>query len=79
LSNSKPPALDAVLALVLLRVTLGALFVSTFFENLGKRLNDAAGYAGLIRYYTLQLDQGRFPKAEDGRSLPLARVRRFVM
>jgi uncharacterized membrane protein YphA (DoxX/SURF4 family) len=51
LNNSKLPALDAVLALVLLRVTLGALFVSTFFENLGKELYSAAGYAGLIRYY----------------------------
>jgi uncharacterized membrane protein YphA (DoxX/SURF4 family) len=51
LSNSELPALDAVLALVLLRVTLGALFVSTFFENLGKGLYGATGYAGLIRYY----------------------------
>jgi uncharacterized membrane protein YphA (DoxX/SURF4 family) len=51
LSNSKLPALDATLTLVILRVTLGALFVSTFFENLGKELYSAKGYTGLIRYY----------------------------
>ena len=51
LSNSKLPALDAALVLAILRVTLGALFVSTFFENLGKELYSAKGYAGLIRYY----------------------------
>src|SRR5262249_22547632 len=33
------------------QVMLGALFVSTFFENLGKELYSAKGYAGLIRYY----------------------------
>ncbi len=51
MSNSKLLALDAALTLVILRVTLGALFVSTFFENLGKGLYNAQGYAGLIRYY----------------------------
>jgi uncharacterized membrane protein YphA (DoxX/SURF4 family) len=51
LSNSKLPALDPALALVILRVTLGALFLSTFFENLGKGLYGAKGYAGLIRSY----------------------------
>jgi uncharacterized membrane protein YphA (DoxX/SURF4 family) len=51
LNESKLPALDAALTLVILRVTLGALFVSTFFENLGKELYSAKGYAGLIRYY----------------------------
>jgi uncharacterized membrane protein YphA (DoxX/SURF4 family) len=51
LNDSKPPALDPTLVLVLLRVTLGALFVSTFFENLGKELYSARGYAGLIRSY----------------------------
>ena len=49
--NSKLPALDAALTLVILRVTLGALFVSTFFENLHKELYTAKGYAGLIHYY----------------------------
>ena len=51
MNQSRLPALDAVLALVILRVTLGALFVSTFFENLGKELYTAKGYAGLISYY----------------------------
>ena len=51
MSNSKLPALDAALTLVILRVTLGALFLSTFFENLGKGLYSAKGYAGLINYY----------------------------
>jgi uncharacterized membrane protein YphA (DoxX/SURF4 family) len=51
MSNSKLPALDPALVLVVLRVALGALFVSTFFENLGKGLYGAGGYAALIRYY----------------------------
>ncbi len=51
MSNSKLPALDPTLALVMMRVALGALFVSTFFENLGKGLYTADGYAGLIRSY----------------------------
>jgi uncharacterized membrane protein YphA (DoxX/SURF4 family) len=52
LNDSKLPALDAELVLALLRVTLGALFLSTFFENLGKELYSAKGYAGLIHTYT---------------------------
>ena len=51
MNNSKLPALDATLTLVILRVTLGALFLSTFFENLRKGLYSAKGYAGLIQYY----------------------------
>jgi len=51
LSDSKLPALDSAHVLVILRVALGALFVSTFFENLGKGLYGAEGYAGLIRSY----------------------------
>jgi uncharacterized membrane protein YphA (DoxX/SURF4 family) len=51
LSNSKLPALDPALDLAILRVGLGALFLSTFFENLGKGLYSAKGYAGLIHYY----------------------------
>jgi uncharacterized membrane protein YphA (DoxX/SURF4 family) len=51
MNESKLPTLDAALTLVILRVTLGALFVSTFFENLGKGLYSAQGYAGLIRNY----------------------------
>ena len=45
------PALDPAHVLVILRVALGALFVSTFFENLGKGLYGAEGYAGLIHSY----------------------------
>jgi uncharacterized membrane protein YphA (DoxX/SURF4 family) len=37
--------------LTLVRVTIGAMFVSVFFENLGKGLYTQAGYAGLINYY----------------------------
>jgi uncharacterized membrane protein YphA (DoxX/SURF4 family) len=33
------------------RVIIGAMFVSVFFENLGKGLYTQAGYAGLIGYY----------------------------
>jgi uncharacterized membrane protein YphA (DoxX/SURF4 family) len=51
LSNSKLPVLDPALALAILRVALGALFLSTFFENLGKGLYGAEGYAELIRSY----------------------------
>jgi uncharacterized membrane protein YphA (DoxX/SURF4 family) len=51
LSNSRVPALDAARALAILRIALGALFLSTFFENLHKELYSAQGYAGLIHYY----------------------------
>jgi uncharacterized membrane protein YphA (DoxX/SURF4 family) len=37
--------------LALVRVTVGAMFVWVFFENLGKGLYRPAGYAGLINYY----------------------------
>lgn len=37
--------------LALVRVTIGAMFVWVFFENLGKGLYTAKGYAGLIDYY----------------------------
>jgi len=51
LSKSKLPALEPAHVLVILRVALGVLFVSTFFENLGKGLYGADGYAALIRGY----------------------------
>src|ERR1700692_402662 len=35
----------------MVRVTIGAMFVWVFFENLGKGLYTPAGYAGLINYY----------------------------
>jgi uncharacterized membrane protein YphA (DoxX/SURF4 family) len=37
--------------LAIVRVTIGAMFVWVFFENLGKGLYRPAGYAGLIGYY----------------------------
>jgi uncharacterized membrane protein YphA (DoxX/SURF4 family) len=42
---------QAAIGLVLVRVIIGAMFVSVFFENLGKGLYRPAGYAGLIQYY----------------------------
>ena len=43
--------LDAANGLALVRMTIGAMFVWVFFENLGKNLYTPAGYAGLINYY----------------------------
>jgi uncharacterized membrane protein YphA (DoxX/SURF4 family) len=37
--------------LALVRMTIGAMFVWVFFENLGKGLYTPAGYAGLINNY----------------------------
>lgn len=37
--------------LAVVRVTIGAMFVWVFFENLGKGLYTPAGYANLINYY----------------------------
>ena len=37
--------------LAVVRVTIGVMFVWVFFENLGKGLYTAAGYAGLINFY----------------------------
>jgi len=46
--------------LAIVRMTIGAMFVSVFFENLGKGLYRPAGYAGLISYY---IKQGHAPAA----------------
>jgi uncharacterized membrane protein YphA (DoxX/SURF4 family) len=43
--------LPAANGLALVRVIIGAMFVSVFFENLGKGLYTPGGYAGLIGYY----------------------------
>ena len=48
---SEPKQLSAANGLALVRVTIGAMFVWVFFENLGKGLYTPAGYAGLINYY----------------------------
>ena len=41
----------AKIGLAIVRLTIGAMFVWVFFENLGKGLYTPAGYAGLINYY----------------------------
>jgi uncharacterized membrane protein YphA (DoxX/SURF4 family) len=46
--------------LALVRVTIGAMFVWVFFENLGKGLYTPAGYQGLINYY---IKSGHSPAA----------------
>jgi uncharacterized membrane protein YphA (DoxX/SURF4 family) len=42
---------DAAKGLALVRIIIGAMFVSVFFENLGKGAYTPAGYAGVINYY----------------------------
>src|ERR1044072_2054428 len=49
----------AQVALTLLRFGLGSLFVSLFFENLGKGLYSPSGYSGLINYY---IEKGHSPQ-----------------
>src|SRR6059058_1731446 len=49
--SQAPKELPAANGLALVRVTIGAMFVWVFFENLGKGLYTPAGYAGLINYY----------------------------
>src|SRR5579863_8412908 len=44
----QPPAANG---LAIVRVTIGAMLVWVFFENLGKGLYTPAGYAGVINYY----------------------------
>lgn len=46
--------------LAVVRVTIGAMLVWVFFENLGKGLYTAWGYAHLIHYY---IDKGHSPGA----------------
>ena len=46
-----PSQPEAANGLALVRVTIGAMFVWVFFENLGKGLYTAGGYANLINYY----------------------------
>src|SRR6478736_6400853 len=49
--SQAPKQLAAASGLAVIRVTIGAMFVWVFFENLGKGLYTPAGYAGLINYY----------------------------
>lgn len=46
--------------LVIVRITIGAMLVWVFFENLGKGLYTPTGYAGLVNYY---IKQGHAPAA----------------
>ncbi len=50
-TSSEPKLVATANGLALVRVTIGTMFVSVFFENLGKGLYRPAGYAGLISYY----------------------------
>ncbi len=50
--TSRPPGhSQAANGLALVRVTIGAMLVWVFFENLGKGLYTAGGYSSLINYY----------------------------
>jgi uncharacterized membrane protein YphA (DoxX/SURF4 family) len=42
---------QAAIGLAMVRMTIGAMLVWVFFENLGKGLYTPAGYAELINYY----------------------------
>jgi uncharacterized membrane protein YphA (DoxX/SURF4 family) len=48
----------ARMGLALMRLTIGAMFVWVFFENLGKGLYKPSGYAGLINDY---IENGHSP------------------
>jgi uncharacterized membrane protein YphA (DoxX/SURF4 family) len=51
---------EAATGLAVVRVTIGAMFVWVFFENLGKGLYTAWGYANLVNYY---IKNGHSPAA----------------
>jgi uncharacterized membrane protein YphA (DoxX/SURF4 family) len=51
---------QAASALAIVRVTIGAMLVWVFFENLGKGLYRPSGYANLINYY---ISHGHSPAA----------------
>lgn len=52
-TNLGPASNDgrAGVGLAMVRLTIGAMFVWVFFENLGKGLYTAGGYSSLINYY----------------------------
>jgi uncharacterized membrane protein YphA (DoxX/SURF4 family) len=52
------PQPNARFGLAIVRLTIGAMFVWVFFENLGKGLYKPAGYAGLIKDY---IENGQAP------------------
>jgi thiosulfate dehydrogenase (quinone) large subunit len=49
MTNANQP--QAANGLAIVRLTIGAMFVWVFFENLGKGLYSPTGYANLINYY----------------------------
>ena len=51
---------NAQSGLAIVRITIGAMLVWVFFENLGKGLYTPSGYAGLINFY---LQHGHAPSA----------------
>ena len=51
LTQSEVNQLRAANGLAIVRITIGAMLVWVFFENLGKGLYTPGGYAGLINYY----------------------------
>ena len=53
MTNANPPqnVASPATGLAIVRVTIGAMLVWVFFENLGKGLYTPSGYAGLINYY----------------------------
>src|SRR5690349_20311386 len=60
--DSQGPGLKnqkSAVALAITRLGLGFLFVSVFFENLGKGLYSPSGYSGLINYY---IEKGHGPQ-----------------
>src|SRR5215813_13596189 len=60
------PQLSAAIGLVLVRVIVGSMLVSVFFENLGKGLYRPDEYSGLIHFY---IQKGHSPalwKAIEG-------------
>jgi len=59
-TQSEAEQLSAANGLALVRVTIGAMFLWVFFENLRKGLYTPAGYAGLIRHY---IEAGHSPAA----------------
>jgi len=57
--NNESRSERAQVALTLLRLALGSLFIWVFFENLGKGLYSPSGYSGLINFY---IEKGHGPQ-----------------
>jgi len=59
-TNASQSGSPAAKGLAIVRVTIGAMLVWVFFENLGKGLYTPGGYAGLVNDY---IKQGHSPAA----------------